>query len=326
MLALDPACSRIRIQFIALAETEEILSELFDTPTITGTTSSALSQHILPLIASGALTNDNKPIMLFDREAHFTLNINKAICADETTIVTCPHNDVNFIEDYCKKHPAVAYVADGAYSSGGNAPMEDLLYLQNKYGLFLYFDDAHALSAFGKHGCGYAKSFMPEMSDNSIVVSTMGKGFGASGGLAMITKKHEKLIKTFIGPLLWSQDLNTAALGAVKASAAIHASEELVALQKKLQENLKFFDKLIDSDFKGLKLPVRFISVSTSEHALFCARELYHRGFYTSALFHPIIPKGRAGVKLALRVKISKTMIEKLCNDIKEVLVLRESI
>ncbi|HBL27689.1 MAG TPA: 2-amino-3-ketobutyrate CoA ligase, partial [Acidobacteria bacterium] len=82
-----------------------------------------------------------------------------------------------------KKYPRVAYVADGAYSLGGTAPVEGLLELQDRYGLFLFFDDSHSLSVTGAMGEGYARSLMPDqLNPLTTIVASLGKAFGGSGG------------------------------------------------------------------------------------------------------------------------------------------------
>ncbi len=312
--------ARIRVHLTSLAETDEKLAQLFEIPVLSSVSCSTLSQHLLPIIASGVLTENESPVMIFDKEAHFSLNINKAVCGDETTVVTCPHNDMNFIEDYCKKNKHVAYIADGAYSMGGHAPVSDLIYLQEKYGLFLYFDDSHSLSAYGEKGCGYARSCMKDMSENTIIVASLSKAFGASGGMAMLgPRKHEQLIKNFTGPVLWSQDMNTAAQGAVQASIAIHLSPEINQLQKKLQDNITYFDQLINSAYAGSPLPIRVIMLGEPETALKVAKQIYDQGFYTSAVFFPIVPKGKAALRMMVRADMSRESILKFSQVLHEV-------
>lgn len=141
--------SRIRIRLKELDDLENAMSTHFDCRAFTATSCSAGIVASLPLLAAGMFTDGQRPYLIFDKHSHFSLNQVKSICGDETEVVTCNHNDVDFIEDMCKRHPLVAYVADGAYSMGGSAPIERLLALQDKFGLFLYFDDSHSLSAYG---------------------------------------------------------------------------------------------------------------------------------------------------------------------------------
>jgi 7-keto-8-aminopelargonate synthetase-like enzyme len=150
--------SRIRIRLGMLDEAEGMLSTHFKCEALTALSCSAASVAILPLLAAGIFSDNIRPLMIFDKHCHFSMNQMKPNCGDETEVVNCNHNDLNFIEDQCKKNKAVVYVAEGAYSMGGHAPVKELLELQNKYGLYLYFDDAHSLSAYGNYGEGYERT------------------------------------------------------------------------------------------------------------------------------------------------------------------------
>lgn len=52
----------------------------------------------------------------------------------------------------------MAYVGDGASSMSGAAPVKDLRHLQDRYGLFVYLDDAHGISVAGPNGEGFVRS------------------------------------------------------------------------------------------------------------------------------------------------------------------------
>ncbi|HBL27688.1 MAG TPA: 2-amino-3-ketobutyrate CoA ligase, partial [Acidobacteria bacterium] len=100
--------SRIRMRLAIMDQVEEGLSEIFRAHCIATTTASAATAGVLPLIASRHLLDGKAPVMVFDRLCHFSMNLIKPICADETTVLTSPHNDLNYIEDACKKYPRVA--------------------------------------------------------------------------------------------------------------------------------------------------------------------------------------------------------------------------
>ncbi|HYG61720.1 MAG TPA: aminotransferase class I/II-fold pyridoxal phosphate-dependent enzyme, partial [Thermoanaerobaculia bacterium] len=173
---MDVPITRVRIRLNLVDELEARLSDLFRAPCISSVTASAATTGVLPLIASGHLSGGQPPLMIFDKFCHFSMNLIKPICADETQVVTAPHNDLNFVEDACKKHPQVAYVADGAYSMGGAAPVRELMELQDRYGLFIFLDDSHSLSVYGERGVGYARSLMgDEMPPRTIIVGSLCK-------------------------------------------------------------------------------------------------------------------------------------------------------
>ena len=179
---LRVANSKNRCKLGILEQYELELSELLDATCLSALSCSAASAGILPLLASGVFTGNRPPAMVFDRSAHYSMNHLKAACADETVVITSPHNDMDFLELQCRKNSSVAYIADGAYSMGGVADLAGLVYLRDRYGLFLYLDDSHALTAIGKSGAGLVRPQINSLEDNCIIVASLAKSFGASGG------------------------------------------------------------------------------------------------------------------------------------------------
>src|SRR3546814_17889678 len=90
----------------------------------------------LPLIASGHLTGGVKPVVAFDRLCHASLAYHKPVVAAETEVVTVDHNDLSALESLCEAKGCVAYICDGVYSMGGEAPLQALMRLQERYNLF----------------------------------------------------------------------------------------------------------------------------------------------------------------------------------------------
>lgn len=308
--SLNTSISRIRVQFDILQRAEQALADLVDAEVLTTPSCAAAAAASLPLLASGALTEDVAPLMVFDKNAHFCLNIMKPICADEAEVATIAHNDLDALEDLCKSRPRVAYVADGVYSTGGKAPVKELLQLQDKYGLFLFFDEAHGLSTLGRHGRGLVLEEMGAINDRTLIVTSLNKGYGASGGAIFLGPRHDRrrheLATRFGGPITWSQRINTAGLGAIIASAAIHRSDALPQLQARLQDNVRLFDELIVSESRGDGLPIRFISIGSEDHTILFAKRLLEQGFYTSPIFFPVIAKGRAGLRIMIRANMRR--------------------
>lgn len=312
--ALHWSCARTRLNFETLGELETDLSSLFRAKVLTFTTVLAANMSALPLLASGHLTGGRKPLVVFDRLAHATLAYHKATIAAETRVETLPHNDMAALEALCRSHPAVIYVCDGVYSMGGAAPLADLLSLQDRYGLFLYIDDAHGVSLIGTEGSGFARSVFSELSERTIVAASLGKGFGASGGILMLgTASQELLFRRFSVAYAFSASLNTAAIGAAHASAEIHRTEELVARQLALRHNLALLDGLLPSPDSHSHLPIRTVRFGDELLAVAAARQLLQLGFYTSAVFFPTVARGEAGLRICLTASHSETEIRGLC-------------
>ncbi|WP_030275266.1 aminotransferase class I/II-fold pyridoxal phosphate-dependent enzyme [Streptomyces sp. NRRL B-24484] len=320
--ALNTSTSRMRIRFAALRDAEDALSELFDVEAVTVASCAAAAWAALPLLASGLLTGGTPPLMVFDKNAHFCLNAMKANVADETQVVTVAHDDLDALEDLCRKHPQVAYVADGVYSTGGQAPVADLLRLQEKYGLFLFFDEAHGISTVGAHGRGVVLETMGAINDRTLIITSLNKGFGASGGAIFLgprgSQERRDVALRNGGPLMWSQRINTAGLGAVMASAELHLSDELGLLQKRLQQNVDLFDSLLPTARAGDGLPIRFVDIGSEEATVALGRALLEQGYYASPIFFPVIARGKAGLRLMLRANMGTAEIEDFCHRLRQ--------
>jgi 7-keto-8-aminopelargonate synthetase-like enzyme len=317
---LDHCISRIRIQLPALLELEDRLTSLFRAKVITAISASAATAGVLPLLASGHLCANRRPVMIFDKNAHFSMNLYKAVCGDETEVLTSPHNDMGYLEDACKKYKHVAYVCDGTYSMGGHAPVRDLLALQDKYGMFIYFDDSHSLSIMGGKGEGYIRSNIEEINENTIIVATLNKAFGTSGGAIMLGPKGKNvalLLERFGGPLAWSQPMNTAAIGASLAAAEIHDSPELKRRQERLRRHIALFDERVDSGQRGNGFPIKLVGAS-GDRVMAAGLKLFQEGFYVSPVFFPIVPRNQAGLRVMVRAAVEEGEILRLCRVINE--------
>lgn len=311
---LDHCIPRARVQLPALLELEESLTELFGATVVTALSASAAATGLLPLVASGHLSGSTRPLMIFDKNCHVSMNLCRPICADETETRTCRHNDLDYIEDCCRKYRKVCYVCDGSDSLGGYAPVRELLELQSRYGLFLYFDDSHSLSAYGERGQGYIRSHLSEVGEDTLIVATLNKAFGTSGAAVMTGRRSQatlRIIERFAGPLGFSQPMNIPAIGASLASAEIHRTPELAQLQERLQHNIRLFDSLVPTAQGGELFPIRLVGVADSE-VVRVGRAVYEAGFYVSPVFFPIVARGTAGLRVMLRAGHTEEEVRKL--------------
>ncbi len=323
------SASRLRIRFSIIDELEAGLSALYGARCVSAISTAVASAAVLPLIASGHLTDDGEPrVMVFDKHAHFSLNYVKPICADEAPVYTSPHNDLNYLEDMCKRHKRVAYVADGAYSLGGIAPVKELMELQDRYGLFLFFDEAHSLSMHGERGEGIVRSMMPEqLNPLTIIVASLGKAFGASGGVIMLgPEKHYDVLMRFGGPLAWSKPANAPTIGGCLGSLRVHNSPELAQRQQQLRDNAALFDSLISTPQAGTLTPIRLIRTGEDAKAIGLSREILERGYYTSAVFFPVTAMGEAGLRIMLRSDNDPDDIRRFCETVSELAALESQV
>lgn len=319
------ACSRNRCRLALLDNYQNALSDHFNAQALVTLSCSSASAAMLPLLASGIFNGGIKPLMVFDRFAHYSMNHLKALCAEETSVMTIGHNDVTALEDICKTNQHVIYVADSFYSMGGISPINEIVSLQNKYGLGLFYDDSHAMSISGTCGTGYARSFFTELPENTFIVASLAKAFGASGGVILYgDKKITPVIEQYGGPVNWSQSLNAAGIGAGMASLAIHHSALLPRLQKKLSDNIHHFDQLRGTRGDSSPSPVRLIRCLSAEECIWLSTKLAEEGFLTSPVFFPVVPKSSPAIRITLRADMKKEQISAFLAKLNSLMTERE--
>jgi 7-keto-8-aminopelargonate synthetase-like enzyme len=147
-----------------------------------------------------------------------------------------------------------------------------------------------------------------------VVVASLAKAFGASGGIAMLgDERMLRFLYRNAGPVAWSQNMDVAAIGAALGSLAVHRTSELAELQGRLRRNIAYFDRQFPTGHAGNGLPIRKITVVEEARAVRLSRDLYERGYYCSAVFFPIVARGDAGVRVMMRADIEPAELERFC-------------
>ncbi|UWU75769.1 aminotransferase class I/II-fold pyridoxal phosphate-dependent enzyme [Bradyrhizobium huanghuaihaiense] len=314
--SLHSSCARTHLNFDLLGELEETLSEMFCARVLAFSSVMLANLGAMPILASGQLTGGRKPVVVFDSFAHVSLAYHKPVVADETRVETIVHNDVDAIERLCRENPVVAYVCDGVYSMGGYSPIKELRQLQERYGLFLYIDDAHGISIFGRQGEGFARSQFPHgLGERTIIAASLAKGFGASGGILMLgTADQGTLFRRYSIPYAFSSAPYLAAIGAALGSCKIHRSAELSQRQGRLARRIDLFDSRVATAEQGNSLPIRTMAIGPEANAIAIARRLLSCGLYTSLAFLPTLGQGKAGIRVCITAEHEVRDVERLCD------------
>lgn len=310
--------ARCRLALDILGELEWGLGQHFGGNAVAYNSCAAASSAALPLLASGVLTDGIKPVMAFDKFAHFSLSHLKPLCGDETQVVTLNNNDMDALEALCKEHPRVAYISDGTYSIKGFSDFEALKALQAKYGLFIYLDDSHGLSVTGDKGEGITLESLGELNESTIVVASLAKAYGSAGGMLLSGKPGIKTLLVRYGNA-WSQYLNSAGIGGDLASLELHKNDELKQAQQQWRTNLEILDNAFTTINASTTSPIRVVTLKSPDVAVKTATQLLERGYYTSAVFFPVVPKNTAGIRVMPRADITSESMQEFCSVFKEV-------
>ncbi len=300
-------CARTRLSIQPLIQFEEELSTWMTMPTVTFPSVSVTHLAILPLIADGVFSSkEKKALLIFDRFSHASMQSLMPMLQGVADVQKIAHNDLNQLESICKKETErdVYYFCDSLYSMGGAAPIKELLELSDRHGLFLYVDDAHGTSIFGKNGQGYVASILgtSPWPDRLFVTLSLSKGFGCSGGaITLPTKKWESALRKLSTPYLFSGGIDIANICAGLESLRIHQSPELSFLQADLRHRINFYDQQLNSNVDKVSyFPIKTIEIKDESRCIELGQHLTDHGFFVNTSFFPVVAKGNAKIRLCL--------------------------
>ena len=298
--------SKSYVSFVLYKALEEKLVQMYGNPIIVTKNSTLGHIGVIPCVVR------DEDAVVVDHQAHWSMhNACQLLKPRGIPVELIRHSNLNMLEDRIKSlqatHKKIWYMADGIYSMYGDcAPIADLTFLYNKYSqLCLYFDDVHGMSWVGKNGTGYVLDQLKTLPDRVLLFGTLSKSFGASGAVLVCadTEMHRR-IKTFGGPLTFSAQLEPASVAAACASADIHLSNEIYAMQRELADNISYFNSLLrETDLPLIETnncPVFYIGTGMPVTGYNFVNRLMDEGFFVNLGIYPGVPVKNTGVRLTI--------------------------
>ena len=197
-------------------------------------------------------------------------------------------------------------VTDGVFSMDGSlAPLPGICDLAERYGALVVVDDSHAVGFVGEHGRGTPEAL--GVADRvDLYTGTLGKALGgASGGYVSGPREVIELLRQRSRPYLFSNSLAPAVVaGSLTALDLIAGQDEA---RQRLRANTALFRELMTA--AGFDLlpgehpitPVMFPGEDGARTAAAIADHmLTHSGVYVIAFSYPVVPKGRARIRVQL--------------------------
>lgn len=207
-------------------------------------------------------------------------------------------------------------VTDGVFSMDGLvAPLDKICDLADKYDAMVMVDDCHATGFIGKtgRGTGEEKGVMDRV---DIVTGTLGKALGgAMGGYTTGKKEIIEMLRQRSRPYLFSNSLAPAIVGASIKVFDMLAKDN--SLSDKLAENTAHFKKgmknagfdIIEGD--SAIVPVMLYDAKLSQQM---ADLLLDEGIYVIGFFFPVVPKGKARIRVQLSAAHTREHVDKAIN------------
>jgi glycine C-acetyltransferase len=203
-------------------------------------------------------------------------------------------------------------VTDGVFSMDGYlAPLADICELAERYGAMVMVDDSHAVGFIGATGAGTPE--LAGVQDRVDILSgTLGKALGgASGGYISARGEIVELLRQRSRPYLFS---NAVAPSVVAGSLA---ALQLVAASAEQREVLRrntalFRGRMADEGFDVLPGVHPIVPVMFGDAALAgrVAETMLAHGVYVIAFSYPVVPQGRARIRVQLSAAHSAADVE----------------
>ncbi len=213
------------------------------------------------------------------------------------------HNDMADLEEQLKatqKNRSRIIVTDGAFSMDGTiAQLDAIVALAEKYNAMIMVDECHATGFLGKTGRG-THEYRGVMGKIDIITGTLGKALGgASGGFTTGKREIIELLRQRSRPYLFS---NTLMPGIVGASIAVFDMlSETTSLRDKLETNTQYFRNKMTAagfDIKPGEHPIVPVMLYDAVLAKTFADKLLEEGIYVIGFFFPVVPKGKARIRV----------------------------
>ena len=183
------SASRAYVSLGLYIELQELLEKIFEAPCVIAPTTTLAHIANIPIMVG---FND---AVIMDQQVHNSVQTAVEIVkARNVHVELIRHNRIDLLEERIialrNQHTKIWYLADGIYSMfGDHAPVAALIALMEKYpALHCYFDDAHGMSIYGKHGRGFVlgdKNIHPKM----VIATSLNKAFACGGGVLIYGDK-----------------------------------------------------------------------------------------------------------------------------------------
>ncbi len=204
-------------------------------------------------------------------------------------------------------------VTDGVFSMDGYlAQLDKICDLAEKYDALVMVDDSHSTGFVGEKGRG-THEYYGVIGRVDIITSTLGKALGgAMGGFTSGRQEIIDMLRQRSRPYLFSNSLAPSIVGA--ASKVIDLLSDTTDLRDKLEENTRYFrQKMVEVGFdipEGIH-PIIPVMLYDSKLAQEMASRLLKEGIYVIGFFYPVVPKGKARIRVQISAAHSLNDLDK---------------
>jgi len=207
----------------------------------------------------------------------------------------------------------ILIVTDGVFSMDGLvAPLDGICDLADQYDALVMVDECHAAGFLGARGRGSleAKGVLGRV---DIITGTLGKALGgAMGGYTTASKPIIEMLRQRSRPYLFSNSLAPSIVGAsIKVFELI---DKDTSYRDRLMDNTAYFRagiKALGFDIiegEAAIIPIMLYEATLAQEM---ATRLMDHGVYVIGFFYPVVPKGKARIRVQLSAALSREELDR---------------
>jgi len=205
-------------------------------------------------------------------------------------------------------------LSDGVFSMDGDlAPLAPLNELARSFNAWLLIDDAHGLGIIGNTGRGSFEISGVRITERTLLVGTLGKGFGTFGAFVA---GGSDLIELLI------QEARTYIYTTAIPPAIAEATRESLRIIKQEPERRDHLQTLIHQFREGARslglelmesgTPIQPLLLGEAQKAMAASEYLRSKGILVSAIRPPTVPVGKARLRITFSALHQSQHVEQL--------------
>ena len=226
------------------------------------------------------------------------------------------HSDMQELEQALKdaeSAPRKIICTDGVFSMDGDiAKLDKICDLADRYEALVLVDDSHATGYIGPGGRG-TPAYYGVQDRVDIVTTTFGKALGgASGGCTSGRREIIEMLRQRSRPYLFSNTLAPAVVGGTLK--ALELVEENPDLPELVLKNAGYFKESMGTagfDIVPGETAIVPVMLYDEQLALSMSDALLKEGIYVIGFVYPVVPKGRARIRVQLSAAHNREEIDK---------------
>lgn len=238
------------------------------------------------------------------------------------------HNDMGSLENVLsrahRQYMNKIVVVDGVYSMDGDiANLPEISALCKKYNALLMVDEAHAFGVIGKNGLGILEHFNMPSESVDILVGTLSKSVGCSGGF--VTGKKELINYLELSSRSYMFSTGPFIASTAAALESIKTIKQNTSIVNKLQKNTTYFKlKLKQAGFNIGETQTAIFPIILGNHnkVIQVTKVLGHKGILANVMPYPSVQRKQTRIRMTVTAEMTLEQLNKgyteLCSAIEK--------